>query len=45
MVVTHHEYGVSVLIPQTSLHQKTSGGVAKCQLFSKVTFELFQFVC
>ena len=30
MVVTHHEYGVSVLVPQTSLRQKTSGGVAKC---------------
>jgi len=45
MVVTCHEYGVSVLVPQTSLRQETSGGVAKCQLFSKVTFKLFQFVC
>ena len=45
MVVTCHEYGVPVLVPQTSLRQEASGGVAKCQLFSKVTFKLFQFVC
>ena len=45
MVVTRHEYGVSVLVPQTSLHQETNVGVAKCQLFSNVTFKLFQFVC
>ena len=45
MVVTHHEYGVSVLVLQTLLHQVTSSGIAKCQLFSKVTFKLFQFVC
>ena len=45
MVVTCHEYGVSVLVPQTSLRQEASGGIAKCQLFSKVTFKLFQFVC
>ena len=45
MIVTCHEYGVSVLVPQTSLRQEASGGIAKCQLFSKVTFKLFQFVC
>ena len=34
-----------MLVPQTSLRQEASGGVAKCQLFFKVTFKLFQFVC
>ena len=31
--VTGHQYGISVLIPQTSLHCETSGDEAKCQLF------------
>ena len=44
-VVTCPEYGVSVLVPQTSLRQEASGGIAKCQPFSKVTFKLFEFVC
>ena len=34
-VVTCHQYGISVLVSQTSFHQGTSGGVAKSQLFSQ----------
>ena len=34
-VVTHHQYGISVLVSQTSVGEETSGGVAKCRLFSK----------
>ena len=33
-VVTHHQYGISPLIPQTSLCGETSSGVLKCWLFS-----------
>ena len=36
-LVTRHQYGFSALLSQTSLHGETSGGVAKCQLFSKAT--------
>ena len=32
--VSRHEYGISVLVPQTSFGGETSVGVAKCQLFS-----------
>ena len=35
MVVTHHEYGISALISQTSFGGETSGRVAKCRLFSQ----------
>ena len=31
--VTGHQYGISVLIPQTSFHCETGGDEAKCQLF------------
>ena len=34
-VVTRHQYGISTLVSQTSLHGETSGGVAKCRLFSQ----------
>ena len=34
-IVMHHQYGISVLIPQTFFCGKTSGNVAKCQLFSQ----------
>ena len=34
-VVTHHQYGISVLISQMSVGEETSGSVAKCRLFSK----------
>ena len=32
-VVTHHQYGISVLISQTSFGRETSCSVAKCRLF------------
>ena len=34
-VVTRHQYGVSALVSQTSFSGETSGGVAKCRLFSQ----------
>ena len=37
-VVTRHQYGISVLVSQTSFRGETTGGVAKCRLFSKATF-------
>ena len=33
--VTRHQYGISARVPQTSFRGKTSGGVAKCRLFSQ----------
>jgi len=37
MVVTHHQYGISALVSQTSFRGETSSGVAKCRLFSQFT--------
>ena len=34
-VVTRHQYGISVLVSQTSFHRETVGGIAKCCLFSQ----------
>ena len=34
-VVTHHQYGISVIVSQTSFGEETSGSVAKCLLFSQ----------
>ena len=34
LVVTRHQYGISVLVPQVSFREETSGGITKCQLFS-----------
>ena len=34
-VVTRHHYGISALVSKTSFGGKTSGGVAKCPLFSR----------
>ena len=34
-VVTHHQYGISALVSQTSFGKETSGSVAKCRLFSQ----------
>ena len=34
-VVTHHQYGISALVPKTSFGGETSGDVAKCGLFSQ----------
>ena len=36
-VVTCHPYGISALVSQTSFGGETSGGVAKCRLFSQAT--------
>ena len=36
-VVTRHQYGISALVSQTSFRGETSGGVAKCRLFSQAT--------
>ena len=36
-VVTRHQYGISALVSQTSFGGETSGGVAKCRLFSQAT--------
>ena len=37
-VVTRHQYGISVLVSQTSFGGETSGSVAKCRLFSRAIF-------
>ena len=37
-VVTRHQYGISALVPQTLFRGETSGGIAKCQLFSQPCF-------
>ena len=34
-VVIRHQYGIFALVSQTSFYVETSGGVAKCQLFSQ----------
>ena len=34
-VVTRHQYGTLALVSQTSFRGETSGGVAKCRIFSK----------
>ena len=34
-VVTRHQYGISALVSQTSFGEETSGGVARCRLFSQ----------
>ena len=34
-VVARHQYGISVLVSQTSFHRETCGGVAKCRLLSQ----------
>ena len=31
------QHGISVLVSQTSFHRESSGGVAKCGLFSQTT--------
>ena len=36
-VVTHHQYGISVLVSQTLFCRETSNGVAQYRLFSQVT--------
>ena len=34
--MTHHQYGIFVLISQMSFRWETSGDVAKCRLFAQV---------
>ena len=36
-VVTHHQYGISVLVSQTLFHGEIVGSIAKCHLFSQPT--------
>ena len=36
LVVTRHQYGISALVSQTSLHGETSDGGGECRLFSQV---------
>ena len=36
-IVTHHQYGISAIISQTSFRDETSDGVAKCRLFFHAT--------
>ena len=38
-VVTRHQYEISVRVSQTSFGGETSGGVAKCRLFSQAVVE------
>ena len=33
--MTRHQYRISALVSQTSLRGETSGGVAKCRVFSQ----------
>ena len=37
-VVTRHQYGISAIVAQTSFRGETSGGVAKCRLFSRAIY-------
>jgi len=37
LVVPRHQYGVSVLVSQTSFRGETSGAVAKCRLLSRAS--------
>ena len=36
-VMTHHQYGISAFVSQTSFGGETSGSVVKCRLFSQAT--------
>ena len=40
-VVTRHQYGISVLVSQTSFGGETSGSVAKCRLSSQAIKTVF----
>ena len=44
-VVTRHQYGISMLVSQTTFRGETKGGVAKCQLFSKANSDVSEGVC
>ena len=43
--MTRHQYGIPTLVTKTSFREETSGGVAKCRLFSRANnFFLFQAI-
>ena len=42
-VVTLHQYGISALVPQTSSRGETTGGIAKCRLFSQASMHPTKF--
>ena len=44
-VVTRHQDRISALVSQTSFGGETSGGLAKCRMFSQVTFFPVCLVC
>ena len=37
-----HQYGISALVSQTSFRRETSGGVAKCRLFSQSRYICYE---
>ena len=39
-VVTHHQYGISAFVSQTSFGEETSRSIAKCRLFSQAIGKL-----
>ena len=43
-LVAHHQYGILVLVAQTSFHRETSCGVTKCWLFSQAILSAFENV-
>ena len=40
-IVTHHQYGIPALVPQTSFRGETSDGIAKCRLFFHAVFSCY----
>ena len=42
-LLTRHQYGISVLLSQTSFRGETSGEVAKCQLFTQASYAQSQY--
>ena len=37
----HHQYGISLLVPQTSICRETSDGITNCWLFSQANLKCF----
>ena len=44
-VVMRHQYGISVLVSQTSFGGETSGRIAKCRLFPQARHKCAEFFC
>ena len=38
-IVTPHQYGISLLVPQVSFRGEASDGIAKCRLFCQGTID------